>query len=109
MKSSTYQARFDFDIFDIVTDHLLRHYGEWVHIGDVFNIDPWLAREIAERARHIGLVVVTRGQGKPGYKCVGFCRRRWVRASAVWPPQAISGDEAPTPLPGQMSLAAETA
>ena len=110
LKSSTYQARLDFDIFDIVTDHLRRHQGEWVHIEDIFNIDPWLTREIVARARHIGDVIVTRGQGKPGYMYVGYCRRRWVRASDVWPPKRRARDEEPAALlAGQMSLAAETA
>lgn len=95
LASSTYVPRLDFDIFDIVVGHLRRHQGEWVHIEDVFNIDPWLTREIVARARHIGDVIVTRGQGKPGYKYVGYCRRRWVHASGVWPPRAMRGDEEP--------------
>lgn len=109
LASSTYVPRHDFDIFDIVVGHLRRHQGEWVYLEDVFSIDPWLTREIVARARHIGDVIVTRGQGKPGYMYVGYCRRRWVRASAVWPPHAMRCDEDQEPLPGQMSLAAETA
>lgn len=109
MKSSTYQARHDFDIFDIVVGHLRRHQGEWCNLDAVYSIDPWLAREIVARARHIGDVIITRGQGKPGYMYVGYCRRRWVRAASVWPPRAMMDAEEPGPLSGQMSLVAETA
>lgn len=109
LKSSTYQARHDFDIFDIVIDHLRRHQGEWVHIEDVFNLDCWLTREIVERARHIGDEIVTRGQGKSGHKYIGCSRKRWVRAANVWPPRAMMGAEDPGPLAGQLSLSAETA
>lgn len=104
MASSTYNPRHDPDIFDIVTGHLRRHSGEWVHIEDVFNIDPWLAREIVHAARHIGDVIVTRGQGKPGYKYIGCSRQRWVRAANVWPPRAPRCDEESGPLEGQLSL-----
>jgi len=82
---------------------------ESVHLEDVFCIDCWLAREIVHAARHIGDVIVTQGQGKPGYKYIGCSRRRWVRAANVWPPRVSHCDEEPGSLARQLSLAAETA
>ena len=107
MASSTYNARHDPDIFDIVTDHLRRHRGEWVHIEDVFSVDPWLAREIVNAARHIGDVIVTRGQGRPGYQYVGYCRERWVQESSLGDLQWRGREEKPAEDAGQLSLAAE--
>lgn len=112
VKSSTYQARWDPDIFDIAIDYMRCHKFEWCYLEDVFSIDCWLAREIIQAARHVGDEIATKGQGKPGCMYVGVRRRHWVRSAILRAPWEPARDEEPADLlAGQMSLslAAETA
>jgi hypothetical protein len=86
LAAGSYNPRHDPDFPDILIGDLLRHFGEWRQLGQIYAADVWAVRDVVEIGRRLGLVI--EGDRQRGYRLVGFQRRRYVhvRKASAWPP-----------------------
>jgi hypothetical protein len=70
----SYQARHDAGYVDRVLTDLVTNAGELRHLEALYGGDCRTVRDAIVIGRHCGLLVESAGQGRVGYRCVGFAR-----------------------------------